>query len=154
MTPLNTWAQRWNIPEQALRELTDALTVTSGCGAAGVSEASVQQQIRLETSRRGARLFRNNNGACRSDDGRQIRYGLGNDSSQVNAVMKSSDLIGITPVFINGVRYGIFTSYEVKRPGWKYSGSDREIAQNNWLMLVTSLGGIARFVTDVGEIPI
>ncbi len=151
---ITAWAQRWNIPAQAIQELTDALTVTSGTTVTGVSEASIQQQIRLEASRRGARLFRNNNGACRSDDGRQIRYGLGNDSSQVNAVMKSSDLIGITPVTINGVQYGIFTSYEVKRPGWRYGGSDREIAQNNWLMLVTSLGGIARFVTDVGDIPV
>lgn len=149
---ITAWAQRWGIPAQAIQELTDALTVTASHND-GRSEAAVQQQVRLETSRRGARLFRNNNGACRADDGRQIRYGLGNDSQQVNAVMKSSDLIGITPMTINGVRYGIFTSYEIKRPGWRYSGTDREIAQNNWLMLVTSLGGIARFISDVGELP-
>jgi len=148
---INQWAARWGLPPQALQELTDALTVTAS-HADGKSEAYVQQQVRLETSRRGARLFRNNNGACKSEDGRMIRYGLGNDSAQVNNVLKSSDLIGITPVSVNGNPVGVFTSYEIKKPGWQYTGTPREVAQLRWLELVVSLGGIGRFVSDVGDL--
>ena len=77
-----------------------------------------------------------------------VRYGLGNDSAQVNAVLKSSDLIGITPV--GGV--GIFTSYEIKKPGWRYTGTPREVAQLRWLELVVSLGGIGKFISDVRDL--
>jgi len=77
-----------------------------------------------------------------------VRYGLGNDSAQVNAKLKSSDLIGITPV--GGV--GVFTSYEIKKPGWRYAGTPREVAQLRWLELVVSLGGIGKFISDVGDL--
>jgi len=43
---------------------------------------------------------------------------------------------------------GQFVSFEVKRAGWKYAGTDRERAQEAWAALVTSLGGLARFVSD------
>jgi hypothetical protein len=148
---INDWAKKWGVPLEAVQDLTNRLTVTTS-HPAGRSEAAVQQEIRLETSRRGARLFRNNNGACKTDTGRQVRYGLGNDSSQVNSVLKSSDLIGITPVTIAGRRVGVFTSYEIKRPGWHYTGDTREHAQLRWLELITSLGGIARFITSVEDL--
>ena len=121
---LQQWAARWGLPPQALQELQDALTVTAS-HADGKSEAYVQQQVRLETSRRGARLFRNNNGACKSEDGRMVRYGLGNDSAQINSRLKSSDLMGITPV--GGVC--VFTSYEIKKPGWRHTETPRELVQ-------------------------
>ena len=129
----------------ALMGMDDTIPV----GTPGTSEAAVQQQVRIAESRRGNRLWRNNNGACEDITGRQIRYGLGNDSSQINKVFKSSDLIGITPYVVVpadvGLRLGIFTSIEVKRAGWVYKGTDREVAQFNWLKLVMSLGGIGRF---------
>jgi hypothetical protein len=109
------------------------------------SEAAVQQEIRLESARRGWRLWRNNNGACMDQQGRLIRYGLGNDSAKMNAEIKSSDLIGITPVVITqemvGQTVGVFTSIEVKREGWRYTGKGRELAQKRWIDLVVSLGG-------------
>jgi len=151
MLTLDAWAARWGLPPQAIQELQDALTVTAN-HADGKSEAYVQQQVRLETSRRGARLFRNNNGACKSEDGRMVRYGLGNDSAQVNSRLKSSDLIGITPVSVNGNPVGVFTSYEIKKPGWRYTGTPREVAQLRWLELVVSLGGIGKFISDVGDL--
>ena len=94
-------------------------------------------------------VLRNNNGACEDINGRVIRYGLGNDSSHINKLFKSSDLIGITPYQVQqcdvGKILGIFTSIEVKHEGWTYKGTVREIAQFNWLKLVISLGGIGRF---------
>lgn len=156
MTDINTWATRWGIPAQALTELTATLAGPEHTTTvAPMSEAAVQQQVRLIASYRGVRLFRNNNGACKDDKGRQIRYGLANDSAQVNAKIKSSDLIGITPIMVTpdmvGQTLGVFTSIECKRPGWKYTGKGREAAQMAWLTLVASMGGIGRFVSDASE---
>ena len=121
-----------------------------------ISETATQQAIRLEASRQGVRLFRNNNGACKDETGRLIRYGLGNDSAQVNRALKSSDLIGITPILVTpehvGMTHGIFTSIEVKREGWKYTGTSREVAQGAWIDLIISLGGKGQFSTGPGSI--
>jgi len=120
------------------------------------SEQAVQQAIRLAAPRHSCILWRNNNGACQTVDGRQIRYGLANDSHQINAEIKSSDLIGITRQVITpdmvGQTIGVFTSIEVKRGGWKYTGTPREVAQNKWLAMVQSHGGVARFAATVGDV--
>ena len=120
------------------------------------SEASLQVEIRVETSKRGMRLWRNNAGAVTTDDGRHIRFGLGNDSVKMNAEMKSSDLIGITPVVITpdmvGRTIGVFTSIEVKKPGWIYRGQGREVAQLKWINMVVGLGGIGKFVAKLGDL--
>jgi len=120
------------------------------------SEQAVQQAIRLAAPRNNAILWRNNNGACQTVDGRQIRYGLANDSHQINAAIKSSDLIGITRTIITpdmiGRTLGVFTSIEVKRGGWQYSGSPRESAQNKWLQMVQSHGGVAGFAASAGDV--
>lgn len=146
MTPgiLTDWAARWGIPAAALVDLRASFTDGTP-RPAGISEIAVQQAIRIDAAKQGARLWRNNVGACEDTKGRQIRYGLANDSPRMNKVIKSSDLIGITPV--NGV--GVFTSIEVKRPGWKYTGTAREKAQRAWLELVVAFGGIAAFKTGV-----
>jgi len=62
--------------------------------------------------------------------------------------MKSSDLIGITPVTHAGKTFGVFTGYEVKRGDWSYKGNKREVAQFNFIQLVSSMGGIAKFIND------
>ena len=114
-------------------------------------ESAVQQTIRLAAGHNGSILWRNNNGACQTADGRQIRYGLGNDSPQMNRRFKSSDLIGITRRIITpemvGHTVGLFTSVEVKRGGWKYHGGDREAAQSAWLSIINNWGGIGVFAT-------
>ena len=118
----------------------------------GGSESAVQQAIRLDESKKGNRLWRNNNGACMdAKTGRQIRYGLANDSAKMNKHIKSSDLIGITPVTVGGKTFGVFTSIECKRAGWRYTGTPREKAQLAWIELVTSMGGIGRFATGPGQ---
>lgn len=120
------------------------------------SEAAVQQAIRLAAPSHGTILWRNNNGACQASDGRQIRYGIANDSQQMNKEIKSSDLIGITkklvtPDMVNSY-VGVFTSYEVKREGWVWTGAAREIAQNSWLNIIRQWGGKAGFATGVHDI--
>ena len=85
-------------------------------------------------------------------NGRSIRYGLANDSKKVNKVLKSADLIGITPVLITqgmiNTIMGVFTSIEVKRAGWTYTGTEKEQAQLAWMHLITLFGGRAGFATS------
>jgi hypothetical protein len=121
-----------------------------------MSEAKVQQVIRIRTSQLGWRMWRNNVGVLRDERGVPVRYGLANESTAVNKQIKSSDLIGIRPMLITpemvGTVIGQFVSIEVKREGWHYTGTDREVAQLRWLEMVRALGGYAQFST--GDIDI
>jgi len=120
------------------------------------SESGVSSEIRLEASQLGARLWRNNVGALLTPSGQFMRFGLANDSAQLNRVIKSADLIGIRPIVITpehvGQTIGQFISREVKNPDWKYTGTDRERAQLAWAELVNSLGGDACFTTGRGTL--
>ena len=155
---IDEWAKRWGVSVEALEDLRRELGAvrTDPDSRTGGSEADVQVRVRLEASRKGSRLFRNNVGACYTSEGSFIRYGLANDSKKMNDKLKSSDLIGIRPTVILpgmvGATIGQFLAREVKRPGWKYTGTKREQAQLNFLDLIASLGGDARFITEEGSI--
>ena len=155
MLTLTQWAARHGVSAEALAELTGIVTDPQSAPT-GQSEAAVQQLVRLEASRLGMRLFRNNVGACKDDTGRVIRYGLCNDSAQMNKAVKSSDLIGIRPVIITpdmmGHTIGQFVAREVKRPGWSYRGTDREVAQQAFGQLILKLGGDFKFCTGEGSL--
>lgn len=115
-----------------------------------MSESAIQQRVRLEAARRGMQLWRNNVGACVDQNGRHIRYGLANESAAMNDIIKSSDLIGIMPVFITpemvGTVLGVFTAIECKHEGWKLTpGDKRGQAQAAFHDLVRSVGGKAWF---------
>lgn len=151
---IHQWAQKWAIPYAAVEDLQRAMgtrddEATGGEG--GSSEAAVQNRLRVEASRRGGILWRNNNGATMDNEGNFIRYGLANDSAQLNKRLKSSDLIGIRPVSIEphhvGTIMGQFWAREVKPEGWRYSATPRELAQLRYIELVTALGGDAAFST-------
>ncbi len=123
------------------------------------SETVVQQQTRLlHCQLTNGQIWRNNSGACTDDTGRLIRYGLGNDSAQLNAEIKSSDLIGITPVqaYVEGKGWlilGVFTAYEIKPSNWHLTpGDKRGLAQQRFHDIVRSAGGFAGFVTDPRDI--
>lgn len=149
------WARKWGVPPEALQELFGVLPgITSG--APGGTETAVVQKARIVASSRGDRAWRNNRGACQDKTGRHIRYGLANDSKELNEIIKSSDLIGIkrrliTPADV-GTTIGQFASYECKKPGWKYTATPRERGQLAWLALIISLGGIGKFITDGEDI--
>lgn len=123
----------------------------------GMSEASIQQRLRLWASKRGVRLWRNNVGVLKDERGVPVRYGLANESKAMNQNIKSSDLIGITPVTVTpdmvGKTLGVFTAYECKAEDWSYRANKREIAQLKWLELIQSLGGIAQFINSVIDEP-
>lgn len=121
-----------------------------------MKEADVINLVRLEASQSGVHLFRNNVGATYTREGSFIRYGLCNESSAVNAVCKSADLIGIKPIVIEpwmvGATLGIFVSRECKHSNWKLGESpDRERAQIAWRNLINSLGGDAMIVSGKGS---
>lgn len=122
-----------------------------------MKEHDIQRLIQLEASARGARLWRNNVGATYTSDGRFLRFGLANESEQMNKIIKSSDLIGIKPIIITqemvGKKIGQFICREVKKEDWKFNGkNERDIAQWNWIELIKNLGGDAEFTNRVGSI--
>lgn len=156
---LEQWAIKWGVSYEAIQDLRKQFGVINTDPVApvrGNSEAAVQNEIRLEASKAGLRLWRNNVGAIKDERGVPVRYGLCNDNAQLNASLKSSDLIGIRPVLIQphhvGMVIGQFVAREVKAPTWRYTATTREMAQLRFLELVTSLGGDACFANSVGTI--
>lgn len=144
---LTQWAHVWGVPDAAVIDLHVRLATM--CLPAGVSsvgsEAGAQQAVRLEAAEKGILLWRNNSGALQDVEGRWVRYGLCNDSKQLNERYKSADLIGIRPG-------GQFVAREVKAPGWRYTGSEREQAQQRWLDMVNAAGGDGKFATGKGTL--
>lgn len=125
------------------------------------SETVVQQQVRLLHARMNGQNWRNNVGAGTVTDEygveRHIRWGLANESPQQNKIMKSSDLIGITPVLIQphhvGRTLGVFTALETKHSGWRLTpGDKRGVAQKFFIDIVKNVGGFAGFVTDPNDV--
>lgn len=131
-------------------------------GAEGKLEAWAQQQQRLQAARSGALAWRNNVGAtparCPGCGAKRqpIRYGLANDSAQLNAKLKSSDLILAIPRVITATDVGRtiaqFGSIETKKPGWHYTGRGQEPGQAAWLALINKIGGFACFSTGDVEL--
>jgi hypothetical protein len=155
---VHQWATEWNIPQHAAVDLLSRLGVgfePKQIGALeGWSEAAVQSRVRVDAAKSGLLLWRNNVGALQDDTGRVVRYGLCNDTAELNRRIKSSDLIGINKVWITpemvGTYIGQFAAREVKEYGWKYTGVDREPAQLKYGQIVTAWGGDFKFTT--GEI--
>ena len=156
---ITEWATKHGISDAAMADLHAMLGAADAGSAEALSEGSetrVQSLIRLEASRVGARLWRNNVGAGKLDNGSFLRWGLCNDSAAMNKRIKSADLIGIRKRFIRqadvGSHVGQFIAREIKHPGWVFKGTEREQAQLAFLGLVTSLGGDARFATGEGTL--
>lgn len=155
---LNQWAIEHGVSFVAVEDLRRLLGTadTEPPTNPGESEGAVQTRIRLEASRKGLRLWRNNVGATPTEDGGFVRYGLANESKQMNDAIKSSDLVGIRPVRIEGFHvghlFGQFVAREVKAADWHYTGTKREAAQLKFLELVLSLGGDAAFANDEGTL--
>lgn len=157
---IHNWAIRWNIPYQALQELQGMFGLIPSASnvkaAPGHSEAYTQSLVRLEAGRKSIKLWRNNVGVLKDERGTPIRFGLANDSPALNKSIKSGDLIGWRPVIITpamvGSKFAQFVSRECKRPGWQYTGTDRERAQLRWLEVVNADGGDAAFVTGEGSL--
>lgn len=106
-----------------------------------MNETTILQRIRLAASKiTGVKLFRNNVGALKDQQGRFVQFGLHPGSA---------DLIGwksvtITPDMI-GKRVAVFVSLECKTPTGKVRPD-----QINWMQQVAAAGGIASVVRDEG----
>ena len=115
-----------------------------------MSEAEVQSRIMICAALYGIVLTKNNVGAGQFVDDETgnksfVRFGLFNASREQQAKLKSSDLIGIIPTS------GRFIAIEVKREGWKYTGTPREVAQKAFIDFVISKGGVAGFAASVDD---
>ena len=151
------WAKRWGVPDEAINELRSHLGVHSRSSilvtdpGGSRSEEYVQKMHRLSHSKVGNILWRNNVGVLEDKSGRPVRYGLANDTSEMNRTIKSSDLIGIRRLMITpdmvGQVMGQFMARETKPEGWVYRGTPREKAQLAFLTLVATAGGDAKFTT-------
>jgi hypothetical protein len=151
---LDQWAARWSIPAAALLELeTVAIHEPERDGQA--SESRVQSEVRLEAAALGIRLFRNNVGGGKLENGKFMRWGLANDSKALNKVVKSGDLIGIRKIIIEpchvGRAIGQFVSREIKRGSWQYRGTEEEKAQTRWALFIKSMGGDAAITNGKGS---
>lgn len=127
------------------------------------TEHDVQNLSILAIQAAGGAALRNNSGVAREVDEktgqlRVVRYGLGNTSEKFNREFKTGDLVGLYPerVMINKhvwngdqlvhATIGIFCMWECKRPGWRYTGTERERGQWNAIQWVRKRGGRAGFV--------
>lgn len=116
----------------------------------------MQSAMRIEGAQHGVMLWRNNVGAFQSPGGSWVRFGLANDSPQLNKRIKSGDLVGIRSVLITpqhvGQRIGQFVSREAKKALW-VPGEDkpRESAQFAWAALVNAWGGDAKISNGPGS---
>ena len=119
------------------------------------SEATVSKAVRLTFAHRGGMLWRNNVGVLPDARGIPVRFGLANESKQMNTHIKSSDLIGIRKIIITeamvGMTIGQFVAREVKHSDWVYTGTPKEVAQLNYINIVISMGGDACFTTGDQE---
>lgn len=154
------WAIRNGVNAQALTELRAIFAMDTpnvpSTWAPEYTEAYSQSVVRLEAAHKGVKLWRNNVGVLDGPSGVPVRYGLANDSKRLNETIKSGDLIGwrsitITPDHIGSV-IAQFVSRECKRPGWRYSGTFREMAQLRWAEAVIADGGDATFCTGEGTL--
>lgn len=123
-----------------------------------MKEGSISNHTRLAFADIGP-VWRNNVGAAQDLSGRWIRYGLANESKRENERIKSSDLIGITPVTAyvaslgRWASLGVLTALETKRTGWTFNpNDDHAVAQARFHDIVRQAGGFAGFVTDPADI--
>lgn len=157
MIQLMQWAAEWRVPMEAIQDLQRRIGLLPELhqlpdAVPGRSEAAVSADaVRQARELHGAFLWRNNSGAYSPDKPPSpgTRWGLGNESAKVNAVMKTPDFVGIWPFHIGpehvGQTVGQFAAIEMKAEGWHFTGTEREIAQRNYLELVTRLNGLAFF---------
>jgi len=99
-----------------------------------MSEAILMREIQVAVSEKGHRVFRNNQGVCKTEDGRYIRYGVCNPGG--------ADLLGWT----SG---GRFLAIEVKGPKGRLTKE-----QDAFLTAVNEAGGVgicAKTIDDVRE---
>lgn len=123
-------------------------------------EQVAQQNVNARACEWHMKVFRNNSGALLDQDGRPVRFGLGNISKKFNKEFKSGDLVGVFPIVVTpdmvGHTLGIFVNLECKPLGFKvkaaYPVKSREYGQNNFNNLILQRGGIAGFASSAQDV--
>jgi len=160
MSLLHDWARDWlpaELRDAAIADLQRRLAPLAPERRPEIplSEAAVQAGLRLNAAKRGIRAWRNNVGVLMDAKGRPVRYGLGNESKQMNAMWKSADLIGCEPILITpnhvGQTLGRLWSREAKAVGGR-TDPERLAAQERWRDLLLSLGANAAITEDPGDV--
>lgn len=156
MFTLEQWQIKHNISNAAMTDLYYLFQPDGTHHEDGSSESATSRECELISARYGQRLWRNNSGALKNEDGMMVRYGLGNTSARLNSVMKSSDYIGIKTLLIQphhvGTKIGQFVAIEMKKPNWHLTPSDkRGQAQATFGAVVTNAGGLFSFVTHPSQ---
>lgn len=107
-------------------------------------EAPILADVRLEASKIGCRLFRNNRGLFYTLNGDKTRAGLEADGA--------SDLIGFAPVTITpdmvGKTLAVLLVAETKKSTWKKPSTDTERQQEKFINFINKSGGIGFFIND------
>lgn len=163
MSYLHDWATRNHITLEAFRDLQTTLGLYTPelpptAPAHGKSEAFVQSDVRLEASEKRILCWRNNVGALTPKGStRPVRYGLANDSEQMNKVLKSSDLVAVRPTLIEPRHVGTVLGHavfrECKPPGWQFNPQDEhEAAQWAFGRVVIAAGADFAFATGRGTL--
>jgi hypothetical protein len=110
-----------------------------------MSEAVIQQQIRLALGSGPVRLWRNNTGTLPDRQGRPVRFGL---------CKGSSDLIGLRTITIGpehvGQTMAVFAAVEVKSATGRPTPDQRAFIDT--VQSMGGLAGIARSVEDAAAI--
>jgi len=78
------------------------------------TESNILARCRLMASKLGMIVWRNNTGALQDKNGRLVRYGLCNGSSDMIGIKT----IVVTPAMV-GKTIGVFSAIETKAPGKK-----------------------------------
>ena len=110
-----------------------------------MSEQHIQQEIRLALGSGPVRLWRNNTGCLKDQQGRPVRFGL---------CKGSSDLIGLRSITIGpehlGQTLAVFAAVEVKTQAGRTTPD-----QQAFIATVAGMGGlagVARSVEDAAQI--
>jgi hypothetical protein len=162
---IREWGKKWGIPEAAMHDLEVRMGIAGHVvlnsalhqGGMPASEGRQQALVMLEASQKDIYLFRNNVGALIDERGVPVRYGLANQSKEMNSRLKSSDLIGIRKRVITeamvGTVIGQFVAREMKHEGWHFNAKDKhEGAQLTFINLIAANGGDASFCTGPGTL--
>lgn len=106
-----------------------------------MSETRLVREVLLHGSRLGSKLFRNNVGRLRAENGQWVAYGL---------CVGSSDVIGWTSIVVTpemvGRTLAVFTAFECK-VGRRVTTTE----QGAFLSAVKAQGGIAAVVRQLAD---